>query len=140
GFSSSPGATDTQKRWSAAPERLCFLSRGNCGEFWIPWRVVFQHGVESHEKLAGAGSEDDLGCLAAGFEALGEGADAGRFDVGVMNKVESRQVDCRANAGTSAEDGSFALIFATVTVEGCDADEGRDLLAIEFAEFRKFGQ
>src|SRR5262245_32149467 len=56
-----------------------------------------------------------------------------------MNKIESRQVDCRANTGTSTEDGTLALILATVPIEGRHADQGRDLLAIEFAEFRKFG-
>src|SRR5690242_8038744 len=31
-------------------------------------------------------------------------------------------------------------MLATVMIEGCDADQGRDLLAIEFAEFRQFGE
>ena len=127
------GVVRTQPR-----ERLCFLSRGNCDEFGIPGRVVFQHGVEGDEELSSAGG--DMIVAVTGFETLGKFADACRFDMGVVNEIESCQVESRANAGSSAEDGTLALILAAVTVEGRDTDEGRDLLTIEFAELWEIGQ
>src|SRR5437660_8624466 len=139
---SGPGGLPWVGRNEKTPtlKRLCFLSRGNWDEFRIPGRIIFQHGVESDDELSRGGGEYDFSLLATGFETLGKLSDASRFDAVMMNEIESGQVDRRANAGPSAEDRTLALILTAVTVEGCDADQGRDLLTIEFAELREFGE
>ena len=40
---------------------------------------------------------------------------------------------------SASSNGAFSLSFATVIIEGGNADEGRDLLTAELSKFRKFG-
>ena len=52
---------------------------------------------------------------------------------------ERRHVEDGANGFSSAADGAFSLVRAAITIEGSQADEGGDLLAVQFAEFRNIG-
>ena len=68
-------------------------------------------------------------------ESIGEGLDDGVAASG----SQGRHVEDTADGFSSAADGAFALVLSAVTIEGSQADEGGDLLAVEFAQFGDIG-
>lgn len=102
----------------------------------FPRRFGFEHGVEDDQELAHAGGEDDFGLFAILGESLSEGFDGGVMVFG----DQSGHVDHVANGGSSTADVACALVLATVVVERSDSDQRRDLLAVEFSQFRQLGQ
>src|SRR5258708_339251 len=123
-----------------APERLCFLSRGNWKKIRIPGGVIFEHGIDNDDEFSGAGGKNDLGGLSAFGETICKVANTGWFDMSVMHEIKSGQIDCGSNSGASSEDGSFSSNGATVVAEGGDTNQGSDLLTIELTEFGEFGE
>ena len=58
----------------------------------------------------------------------------------MLSGCQGGHIERTANAGASAPDGTLASVLAAVAVVRRQADESRDLLAIELAEFREIGQ
>jgi len=116
-------------------ERLCFFSRVSGSKFGIPIGLVAEHGVEDDEELAHAGGHDELKGLSGGFEFGGEGFD-GRVEV---SGGERGHVEGGSDAGPTAPDHASPAELSAVAVERRHADQGRDRLSVELAEFRQLG-
>ena len=67
--------------------------------------VGFDHRVESHQQLAHAGDEDDLGGFALSGQSVGEGADRG---VGPAGR-EGGHVEHAADVLPASLDRAFAF-------------------------------
>lgn len=100
-----------------------------------PHLVASQHGIEDDEELPHARREHDLRWLALGQEASSEGTDHGVVLLG----TQGSHVKTAAHCGASTPDGATATELAAITVERCDADESRYLLAVEPPEFWQLG-
>ena len=109
---------------------------GMCG---IPGSFGFEHGVEDHQEFSHAGHDDFFGSFfvfGVGTQSESEG-----FDDGVVSHGRlGGHVQDVADGGSAAGDAALALVVSAVVVEGSDSDQGCDLGAIEFTEFRQFGQ
>jgi len=68
-------------------------------------------------------------------ESIGESLDDGIAASG----GEGRHVEDTADGFSSAADGAFALVLSAVAIEGSQADEGGDLLAVELSQFGDIG-
>ena len=93
--------------------------------------LILEHEIEDGQELAHAGNGGDFEGLAGGDQAVGEGLDGGVEAHG----GQGGHVEGGADVRPAAEDGAFAAQGARIAVERGDADEGGDLLAIEFAQF-----
>jgi len=89
-----------------------------------------QHGTEDDEQLAHAGGECQFGMLTTGAQQQIEGSDGGI----VADSRPRRPVQHPPDPGTPAPDATAAGQAATVTVEGRQANQGGDLLAIESSQ------
>lgn len=99
-------------------------------------RVCFDHGVEDDEELAHTGGDDDLERLSSGFKALREDTDHGVVSL----CGEGCHIEGTADMRASTPNGTLTLEFPAVAIEGGQAGESTDLLAIELSEFRKIGE
>jgi hypothetical protein len=116
-------------------KRRRVLLRGHGNQLGIPSGVVFDHGVENHQQLARAGREDDFGLFPLGGQAVGEGSD----DRVASSRGERGHVEQATDRRASSPDCPLASELAAVSIEGSQADQGGDLLAIELAQFGDFG-
>ena len=102
----------------------------------VPHRLLLAEGIAEHEELAHAsGQRHELG-LAGGDQALVEGAQAGVGPTG----GEGGHVEGGADGGAPTPDRAAAAPGAAVPIEGRDADEGGDLVAVERAQFGQLGE
>lgn len=97
---------------------------------------MFEHRVENHQEFAHAGGQRHLLRLPDSTEPLIEGADHG---------IETGRDDCthiehRTHVCASTPDRPSASQRATVTIQGRDADERRDLLVRQGAELGQIRQ
>jgi hypothetical protein len=98
--------------------------------------LVFDKCVQGDQQLAEAGDKGDEFGFAAGDELL-----VVAFDVGVVSAGgEGGHVEDVADDGPAAEDGPAAAHQATVAVDGGDANQGGDGLAVDGAQFGQEGQ
>ncbi len=112
----------------------CFSANGVCGGVLV-FSVVADEGVGEHEDLAGDGDDGNLGGFASGLEGGIEG-----FHGGAMaDRGDGGLVETDADLGASAADVADAGVFAAVVVEGGQADEGSDRLAVFLPQLRKVG-
>ena len=101
----------------------------------VPGGVVFDEGVEDGEEFPHAGGDAELVGFALLGEPLGELSDDGVAAGG----VEGGHVEGAADASPPAADPSGFGGMSAVLVDGRDADEGGDLLAVDLAEFGELG-
>ena len=107
----------------------------------IPGGVVFEHGVENDQQLAHASGENDFGLFAASAGIALSQSLSKRSDVFVAAfGGEGGHVQGIPNGGSSSPDGSGSQQKSAVTIEGSDADERSDLLAVELSQFGEVGQ
>jgi hypothetical protein len=88
------------------------------------------HGIENDEQLAHAGGECQFGMFTAGAQPQIEDSDS-------WIAADSRHrchVQHSPDLGTPAPDAAAAAQAATVAVEGRQANQGGDLLAIESSQ------
>ena len=84
---------------------------------------MFEHGIENDQELAHTGGKGDFLGFPGSTESLVEGANYG--------------IEARGDNGVHVQDGphvspatphrAFAAQRAAVAIEGCDADQGRNL-------------
>jgi hypothetical protein len=98
--------------------------------------VVAHHCREDGEELPDAGDDGDLLLFAGGDEALVEGSN----ERVVAGRRDRSHVQDRAYVGSPASDRALTFESTAVPVERGDADESRDLLAIEPAELRQLDE
>src|SRR5947209_12483984 len=110
-------------------ERLSWLSSA------LPSGVVADHGVEDGEELAHHGREGELFSFSGGGQPLVERLKKGIVAAG----DEGGHVEGTAHLGPAAPGRALATHFSAVAVEGSDADQGSDLLAIETSELGQIG-
>ena len=102
----------------------------------VPLGIRFDECVEGDQEFSHAGDDDDLEGFALAFEAFGKGLD----DRIATSCGECGHVQDTADRGSSAPDGTFAMITSAVAIEGSQADQGRDFLSVEKTQFREIGQ
>ena len=103
---------------------------------FIPLCFCFDHCVERGDHFSHGGDECDLVFFAVCPES---------FEKFLERRVESNgtegcHVQRRSDVGTAAFDVPLAGFGGTVATKGRDSDEGGDLLAVQFAEFRQGGK
>src|SRR5947209_13509680 len=100
-----------------------------------PKECCFGSWSSEGDQFASTGSDPDLGRFARLFEAFCEGTQGGVVSAG----TERSEVQDTADVAASAGDEAFAALLAAVAVEGSNADQGGDLLAVELAQFGDLG-
>src|SRR5215471_1584033 len=98
--------------------------------------VVTEPGIQDDDELAHASDDGDLEGLAFGLKSQEGGFDGGEAADG----GESSHVEGVADAYAAAADAAAPAQASAVMVEGGDAAEGSDLVAIEIAELGHGGE
>lgn len=93
---------------------------------------MFQHRIEDRQQFPHAGGERHLFRFAARTQALIEGPNH-RIEAGCD---EGAHIEDRAHLCPSAPDSAPPPQCAAVAIQWRDADEGRNLLVRQGAEFR----
>lgn len=97
--------------------------------------VGFEHGVEDHQKLPHAGGDDNFRFFTLGSKSLGE-----RMNDRIPTSCrKGGHVEHVADRRTTTSDSANAPMAAAVIIEGSDANERRNRLAVKPAEFGDFG-
>src|SRR6266404_1002066 len=126
--------------------RLTALSRRSPRPVWLPWLrrsalgtcpgfAVAQHGVEDGQQLAHGGDESETGRFAGVAQTAVEGLER-RV---VLDGDQASHVERRPDLDTAALDPAPAAVSAAVPVHGSYTSENGDLVAIDPAELRQFG-
>ena len=105
----------------------------------MPRFFVTEDGVQYAEQFSHAGDESDFLLLSKVLKMV-----VVFFDDGVvLSGDEGGHVESGSNSGPSSPRGASTAPSSAVAVDGCDADEGGDLLpgaGAEFGQFRQEGE
>ena len=122
---------------AAHQEQLCWVSSLQQGKMvFDPGFPGFNHGIENGEQFAHGCDEGDLFGFAQCTQVPVRLADHRVVPGG----GQGGHVQGSAYLGTASPHSTLASELATVGVERCDADKGRDLPAFQVAQLREFGQ
>ena len=113
----------------APGKRLCWMSSG------VPRAAISKDGVEDGQKLPQGRHQRDLRRVASGTEALVERGE----DRIVTRSGDGGHVQHAPHRSAALLNHATAPQGAAIAVEGRDADQSRDLPAVEVAQFREFG-
>src|SRR5580658_33087 len=130
-FSHRERPPSPRTRGEGRDERLSLRS----SDFWLPWTLISQDGVEDGEELSGYGNQcDELG-LAGCNELVAEWLE----DWIVMAGDHRGHEQDVADAFAAAADEALASPLTGLAGPGRKANQSGDLAAIEGAELRQFG-
>ena len=101
----------------------------------VPGLACFEEGIDDDQELSHAGGEDDF----EGFAMLSQSICEGLDDRVAASGCQSGHVEDGADGFAAAADGAFASVLAAVAIEGRQAHEGGDLLAVELAQLGNVG-
>src|SRR5574342_400416 len=97
---------------------------------------MFDHRIQNREQLAHTGDQSDFEKFALGGQTFVEVSNHGVASSG----DQRRHVQSAAHRSSATPNGAPTLEQAAITVEGSQANQSRDLLAVECAKFRQLGE
>ena len=112
-----------------------FIVKTFSGCLGVPLGIGSDHRVEDNEKFSHAGNEDHFGEFALSFQSISKLTNHWV----VPASRQGRHVQYTSYSATPAKDRSFTSELPAVPVERRDANQCRDLLAVELSQFGQFG-